>query len=88
MSISDRSLRSAPRLLGTEGSDTSFSCPYACRARSILSLKMILEWLAKRDPKWAEAAQNVGNAVVQAPRDGIRTPELGGSKKTREVEKQ
>lgn len=48
---------------------------------------MMLEWLAKRDPKCAEAAQNVENAVVHALKDGIRTPELGGSKKTREVGK-
>ena len=52
---------------------------------TILSMKMMLEWLAKRDAKCSKAAQSIEDAVVKVLRKGIKTPELGGSKSTKQV---
>ncbi len=52
---------------------------------TILSMKMMLEWLAERDAKCSKAAQAIDNAVVRVLQRGIKTPELGGTKSTKEV---
>lgn len=52
----------------------------------ILSAKMMLEWLGERngDPKCAEAAAGVEEAVRGAVREGIRTKDVGGDRTTSE----
>lgn len=52
---------------------------------TILSMKMMLEWLAERDAKCSKAAQSIENAVVGVLEKGIKTPELGGKRSTKEV---
>ena len=54
---------------------------------TILSVKMMLEWIAmsRGDVKCAKAAEAVEKAVVSSLKKGIKTPELGGKKSTREV---
>ncbi|MBM3897953.1 MAG: isocitrate/isopropylmalate dehydrogenase family protein [Thaumarchaeota archaeon] len=54
---------------------------------TILSVKMMLEWLAmvKNDAKCAKAAEAVERAVVSALKKGVKPPELGGKASTEEV---
>jgi len=54
---------------------------------TILSVKMMLEWLAmsKKDTRCVRAAEEVEGAVVAALKKGVKTPELGGKANTKEV---
>lgn len=54
---------------------------------TILSLKMMLEWLSmvKNDAKCAKAAEAVEKAVVKTLQKGVKTPELGGKASTKDV---
>jgi 3-isopropylmalate dehydrogenase len=54
---------------------------------TILSVKMMLEWLAmsKKDTRCVRAAEDVERAVVSALKKRVKTPELGGKANTKEV---
>ena len=52
---------------------------------TILSMKMMLAWLAELDPNCSGASKSIEDAVVRILQRGIKTPELGGKKSTKEV---
>jgi 3-isopropylmalate dehydrogenase len=53
----------------------------------ILSAKLMLEWLSRRheDPACKKAADLIEEAFTEALRDGVKTPDLGGNMRTKEV---
>ena len=53
----------------------------------ILSIKLMLEWLSdnKKDEKCLNAAKAVEKAVYDSLKNNIKTIEIGGSKKTKEI---